>query len=398
MLAIALLAGGGGYGLALLSRPAPPPSAPAAPQARKVLYWYDPMVPEQHFPGPGKSPMGMDMVPKYADESAAGDQPGFKIDPARVQNLGVRIAVVERGELASGLQVTGSIDFNQRDVAIIQARSTGFVQKVYGRAPGDILRAGAPIVDLLIPEWAGAQAEFLSVRRSGDQRLTDAARQRLRLLGMPSELIAEIERTGRVRNAVTVRTPIAGVIKALNVRQGMSVAVGETLAEVSGLGTVWLNAAVPEVMAGQVRSGQAATATLAAYPGVSFSGRVAAILPVAQADSRTLQVRIELPNRDGLLKPGMFANVQLNTSKKLVLLAPTEAIIRTGRRTLVMLALADGRYQPAEVLIGSSSGDRTEILAGLSEGERIVASGEFLIDSEASLSGVRARPTNEAGQ
>jgi Cu(I)/Ag(I) efflux system membrane fusion protein len=382
-----------GFGVGrLTSHPAVTASVPAQPVSRKVLYWYDPMVPQQHFPAAGKSPMGMDMVPKYADEGEGAGEAGFKIDPARVQNLGVRIASVERGELASDVQATGTIDFNLRDVAIVQARAAGFVQRVYARAPGDIVRAGAPLVDLLIPEWGGAQAEYLAVRRTGDTALVQASRQRLLLLGMSPSLVADVERSGRAHNTVTLAAPTGGVIKTLGVRNGMSVSAGETLAEISGLGTVWLNAAVPEAQAGQVRPGQPVTATLAAYPGKTFSGRVTAVLPEAQTESRTLQVRIELPNRDGRLKPGMFANVQLSSGVKPALLAPTEAIIRTGKRTLVMLALPGGRYQPAEVQTGGSAGDKTEILAGLSAGERIVASGEFLIDSEASLSGVQARP------
>jgi Cu(I)/Ag(I) efflux system membrane fusion protein len=390
--AVAIVAAAGGYGLAHLEKPASTAAAgSAAPGGKKVLYWYDPMAPQQHFPAAGKSPMGMDMVPKYADEGAGSGETGFKIDPARVQNLGIRIATVERGELTSGLQATGTIDFNLRDVAIVQARSAGFVQRVYGRAPGDIIAAGAPLADLLIPEWGGAQGEYLALRRTGDPALIQASRQRLLLLGMTPGLIAQVERSGRAQNVVTLAAPTGGVIKMLGVRNGMSVSAGETLAEVSGLGSVWLNAAVPEALAGQVRPGQSVTATLAAYPGETFSGRVTAVLPEAQTESRTLQVRIELPNRGGRLKPGMFANVQLSSGVKPALLAPTEAIIRTGKRTLVMLALPGGRYQPAEVQIGGSAGEKTEILAGLSAGERIVASGEFLIDSEASLSGVRAR-------
>lgn len=391
--AIAAVAAVGGYGLAQLEKPkATDAAGAAAPGGRKVLYWYDPMVPQQRFPAPGKSPMGMEMVPKYADEGGGAGEAGFRVDPAKVQNLGLRVVAAQRGELASGVQATGTIDFNLRDVAIVQARSAGFVQRVYARAPGDIIGAGAPLADILIPEWGGAQAEYLAVRRTGDQPLIRAARQRLLLLGMSPGLVDQVERGGRPRNVVTITTPTGGVIKTLVVRNGMTVSAGETLAEISGLGTVWLNAAVPEALAGQVRPGQPVTATLAAYPGETFSGRVTAVLPQAQIESRTLEVRIELPNRGGRLKPGMFANVQLTSGVKAALLIPTEAIIRTGKRSLVMLALPGGRYQPAEVQLGQSSGDKTEVLAGLSDGERVIASGQFLIDSEASLAGVQARP------
>jgi len=255
-----------------------------------------------------------------------------------------------------------------------------------------VIRAGAPLADILIPEWSGAQAEYLAVRRTGNASLTQAARQRLALLGMPAGLIASIEQTGRPRNIITIATPTAGVIKTLGVRAGMTVAAGQTLAEVDGLGTVWLNAAVPEATAAALKPGQSAQATLAAFPGENFAGRVSAILPDVAPDSRTLTVRIELPNRGGRLRPGMFANVSLGGDTRPALLVPSEALIRTGKRTLVMLADGKGRYQPAEVQIGREAGDDTEILAGLSKGETIVASGQFLIDSEASLSGVAARP------
>lgn len=387
-LAIAL-----GFGLGrFTAEPAAPPS-PNAESGRKVLYWYDPMVPAQHFDRPGKSPfMDMQLQPKYADEAAAGGEAGVRIDPAKVQNLGVRLAAAERGALPGGVTATGMIDFNERDVAIVQARAGGFVQRVYGSAPGDVVAGGAPLADLLVPEWAGAQGEFLAVRRTGDPALIAAARQRLQLLGMPPSVIAAVERSGSVRNTATVTTPVGGVIKTLSVRSGMTVAAGQTLAEVNGLGVVWLNAAVPEAMAGEVRPGQAATATLAAYPGQTFTGRVTAILPQAQVESRTLTVRIELPNPGGRLRPGMFAAVQFGGVSTPALLVPSEAVIRTGRRTLVMVAGPGGLFAPAEVRTGREAGGRTEILAGLAEGEKVVASGQFLLDSEASLSGVQARP------
>src|SRR3546814_527951 len=172
----------------------------------------------------------------------------------------------------------------------------------------------------------------------------------------------------------------------------MAVAAGQTLAGINGLGTVWLNAAVPEAVAGQRKSGQPVQATLTAFPGQTLSGRVSAILPDIQTDSRTLTVRIELPNRGGRLKPGMFATVSFGGSAQAALLVPSEALIRTGKRTLVMLALGKGRYRPAEVQVGRESGDATEIVAGVDEGEKIVAAGQFLIDFEANLSGVEARP------
>lgn len=390
--AIAVLGAAGGYGLAQFGKGSPQAAAPAD---RKVLYWYDPMVPGQHFDKPGKSPfMDMQLVPKYAGEGPG--EAGIQVDPARVQNLGVRIASVARGTLPSGVTATGVIDFNERDVAIVQAKAAGFIQRVYGRAPGDVVGAGAPLTDVLIPEWAGAQGEYLAVRRTGDAALIQAARQRLQLLGMPPTLISAVERSGQVRSIVTVSTPTGGVIKTLAVRNGMTVSAGETLAEVNGLGRVWLNAAVPEAMAGQVRLGEAVTATLAAYPGQTFNGRVTAILPQAQTESRTLTARVELPNPGGRLRPGMFASVQFGGLAQPALLVPSEAVIRTGKRTLVMLSRPGGRYEPAEIRVGREAGGRTEVLAGLSDGEKVVASGQFLLDSEASLSGVQARPVTTA--
>lgn len=392
--AIAFLAGAAGYGLARLQTP-PSPTASTAGGERKVLYWYDPMVPAQRFDKPGKSPfMDMQLVPKYADEAPAAG--GVQIDPAKTQSLGVRLAAVERGALPGGVAATGVIGFNERDVAVVQARAAGFVQRIYGRAPGDVVDAGAPLADLLIPEWSGAQGEFLAVRRTGNAALTDAARRRLQLLGMPPATIAAVERTGEVRNLATVTTPVGGVIKTLDVRAGMTVASGQTLAEVNGLSRVWLNAAVPEAQTAEVRVGQAVTATLTAYPGDTFAGRVTAILPQAAAETRTLTVRIELPNPGGRLRPGMFAAVAFGGAARPALFVPTEAVIRTGRRTLVMLAGEGGRYQPAEVRIGREAGGRTEVLAGLAEGEKVVVSGQFLLDSEASLSAVQARPLTAA--
>jgi Cu(I)/Ag(I) efflux system membrane fusion protein len=391
---IAIVASGAiGFSVARLTDHPGTPAHPAPGTAKPVLYWYDPMTPSQHFDKPGKSPfMDMQLVPKYADEAGPAASPGVTIDPVQLQRLGARIVDVERGSLSSGTTAAGSIDFNQRDVAIVQARSGGFVQRVYARAPGDIIKAGAPIADILVPEWVGAQTEYLAVRRVGDPALTRAARERLTLLGMSLGQIAAIDRDGRTHNVTTISSPVGGAIKTLGVRAGMTVSQGMTLAEVDGLGTVWLNAAVPEVIAGRLRVGAVATATLAAYPSETFPGHITAILPEADAASRTLTIRIELPNKGGRLRPGMFASVTLTDNGRAALLVPSETVIRTGTRTLVMLAGKGGRFRPAEVQTGVESGGKTEIIAGLTAGEKIVASGQFLIDSEASLSDVAARP------
>ena len=394
---IALAAAGGGYGIARWTAPpiatTPLTTPPTTPTARAVLYWYDPMMPGQHFDKPSKSPfMDMQLVPRYA-ETEPGTA-GVKIDAATAQGLGMRLARVERGRLAAALTVTGSVDFNLRDTAVVQSRAAGFVERVYGRAQGDIIGIGAPLADVLIPEWAGAQGEYLAVRRIGNPTLTAAARARLRLLGMPDAAIAAVERSGQPRSVTVITAPRGGVITTLDVRQGMTLAAGQTLAQIAGLDRVWLDAAVPDTSIAAVRTGQTVSATFTSLPGERFTGRVAALLPTTQAESRTTTARIELANNRLRLRPGMFASVTLATSDRTVLLVPSEAVIRTGTRILVMRARTGGRYQPTEISIGSEGGGMTEVLAGLAEGDKVVASGQFLLDSEASLSGIVAASPN----
>jgi Cu(I)/Ag(I) efflux system membrane fusion protein len=397
-IAVAVLSAVGGYWFARRAEGPPNPMQPmvqsdpsaAGNSVRPPLFWYDPMVPNQHFDKPGKSPfMDMQLVPKYADEGAGG---GVRISPNIVQNLGLRIAPVELGQLSQPIEAVGNIGFNQRDVAIVQSRTTGFVSRVYGRAPADVLRRGAPLVDLLVPEWAGAQAEFLALVRSGDRDLIDAARQRLLLLGMPADLISHIEASHQQQATITIVAPISGAIESLDVREGMTVSAGATLARINGLDTVWLEAAIPEAQSGTVALGQSVEAQLAAYSGETVSGRVTAILPQTSVDSRTTRVRVELPNSNLRLRPGMFAQLRLHTGNdRPRLWVPTEAIIRSGTRNLVIVEAGANRFEPVEVRIGPEAGGKTVILSGLEEGQKVVASGQFLIDSEASLRGVLAR-------
>lgn len=391
MAAVAAVSGASGYLLAHRTDALPAMTDQAKQTERKALYWYDPMMPNQSFDKPGKSPfMDMQLVPKYADEQANGA--GVKIDAGVVQNLGMRTAKVERGSLSATVSAVASVQLNDRQVAIVQSRSSGFVERVYARAPGDVVARGAPLVDLLIPEWAGAQAEFLAVLKTNDTALIQAARERLQLLGMSSELISRVEKSGRPQTVVTITAPIAGLIQTLDIRSGMTVTAGAPLAKINGLDTVWLEVAIPEAQAGRVNVGGKLDAYFSAYPGENFTGKILAVLPETNADSRTLRVRVELPNRDGRLKPGMYAQISLGAGRATQsLLIPSEAVIRTGTRNVVLVTTGDGRYQPVEVQLGQEADGKSVVLNGLTEGQQVVTSGQFLIDSEASLKGVLTR-------
>ena len=371
-----------------------------AEEGKEVLYWYDPMYPQQKFDEPGKSPfMDMDLVPRYADEG--GDGASMSIDPSVTQNLGMRLATATRESISQSLEATGALMFDERDVAVVQARSGGFVERVYDRAPEDVIEKGAPLADLLIPEWAAAQEEYLALRKIGEPQLLAAARQRLRLAGMPPEVIAQLERTGKARPVWTVTSPIGGVLNSLDVREGMTVPAGASLARVNGLDTVWLEVAVPEAQIENLAPGQSVTARLPAFAGETLEGTIQTVLSQANLDSRTVRVRVELPNPQQRLRPGMTAEVTLSRNVEDALVIPTEAVIRTGRRALVMLAEDEGRYRPVEVRIGREFDDKTEVLEGLEAGQKVVASGQFLLDSEASLRGLTAQgleqPTPSTG-
>jgi Cu(I)/Ag(I) efflux system membrane fusion protein len=362
-----------------------------ASAGRPVLYWYDPMKPDQHFDKPGRSPyMDMALVPKYADaQETAG---GVTIDPRIVQNLGIRTAVVKEGQLRAAIIATGIVRFNERHVAIVQARSAGFVERSYDHAVGDLVKAGAPLIDLLVPEWAGAQAEYLALRKGTDRGLTSAARTRLHLLGMPDGLVARLDATGEPQSVFTITAPAGGVIQSLNARQGMAVSIGMTIAEINGVDPMWVEADVPEALADAVTVGAQAEVTLAAYPGLRLAGRVITLLPAANDDSRTVRARIELPNPKGNLRDGLFAKVSLvSRSAEAAALVPSEAVIRTGTRTVVVVATDDGHFAPVEITTGQEAGGNIQVLKGLVVGQRVVVSGQFLIDSEASLSGALTR-------
>ena len=369
--------------------------APKSSAGRAALYWYDPMLPQHHFDQPGKSPfMDMQLVPKYASSNTADDDnaSAIKIDPQVAQNIGLREAVVQGIALVSVIDAAGLLAFNERDVTVEQVRSAGLVERVWPLAPGDIVQAGQPLVEVLAPEWTAAQAEFLVLRANADSALVDAARQRLHLLGMSAAMITELEKSGHVRSSFTLTSSRSGVLESLDVRSGMTLTAGQLLARIQGITSLWLEVAVPERRASEVQVGGHAQMQLAAFPGRTFTGQITVMLPNLAAASRTLRVRIELPNPDGELRAGMSAQVRLQANGgDFALAVPTEALIRTGKRALVIAVQGDGKFTPVEVELGRELDNQTVITAGLQEGQKIVASAQFLLDSEASLSGVFAR-------
>lgn len=393
----AALAVGTGAGFWLGGRGTDTPSQAVGEQ--KALYWYDPMFPQQHFPAPGKSPfMDMPLVPKYSDDTAGEEQPAVQVSAGLQQNLGMRLATVTAGRLERTLSVSGVLAFDERDFSVLQARTGGYVERVYGRATGDIVAKGAPLADVLTPEWAGLQEEYLALRHSGDAQLTAAARQRLVLAGMPADLINRVASTGKAQLSVTLSAPTAGVIQVLDLRPGMTLTPGTTLARINGVANVWLEAAVPEAQAQGLREGQPVQAQLPAFPSDPVPGKLTALLADADLQSRTLRLRIELPNPDGRLRPGMTAQVALHPgeSAEQSLLVPAEAVIRTGKRDLVMLAKDGGRFRPVEVVLGQESNGQVAVLQGLQAGQRIVVSGQFLLDSEANLKGIEVATAQDS--
>jgi Cu(I)/Ag(I) efflux system membrane fusion protein len=365
---------------------------------RKILYWHDPMVPGQRFDKPGKSPfMDMQLVPVYAEGEA--DQNSVSISPGMQQALGVRVAEVKKGALTTAVEAVGSVAYNERDVAVVQARSNGFVERLHVRAPLDPVRKGQPLAELYVPDWIAAQEEYLAATRiathsgaSGLNALVDGARQRMRLAGMNEEQIRRFESSGIVQTRTTLTAPTSGVVAELSVREGMTVMAGAPLFRINGLSTLWVNADVTESLMTQVRPGNAVEARSGAFPGTVFKGKVSAILPEVNPATRTLKARVELANTGGRLVPGMFVRVNFAPATgQDMLLVPTEAVIQTGRRSVVFVAQGDGKFVPIDVEVGVDRGGQTEIRKGLHPGEKVVVSGQFLIDSEASLKGAATR-------
>lgn len=385
-LLLAILAGIAGYEFATGGKP----QRQFEQTGRRVAYWYDPMVPQEHYPGPGKSSMGMALQPKYADEGAQG---GVAVSPAMMQNLGIRLAKVEVRDLSAGVRSVGHVDFDQRLITQVQTLTPGFVESLSVRAEGEPIGAGRVIATVYSPDLLAAQNEYRALLASGSitsASLRQAARSRLLLLGAPASLVARLDRGGPPQRTYPVFTHTSGVVTAIGARPGAQVSPGQSIVTIQGLGQVLVIADVPEASLGSIRVGQPAEITFPAYPGDTRRGVVDYIFPSLTAQSRTAQVRITLPNPGDRLKQGMFANVTLQGTGGMATVVPSEALIDTGRRQVVIVKRG-GRFIPQEVRVGRDSDQWTEIVAGLQPGEDVAASGQFLIDSEASLQGFLSR-------
>jgi Cu(I)/Ag(I) efflux system membrane fusion protein len=366
--------------------------APAAAAERKPLYWHDPMSPGQKFDKPGKSPfMDMQLVPVYADDGTAGgtEAGAVTVSPRMQQNLGLRTADVTLGTLAPTLSAVGNVAYSERELVLVQARANGFVERLFVRNPFESVSKGQPLLEMLVPDWVAAQEEFLAVQRmpgSATDGMQDGARQRMRLAGMPDELIRKLAQQGKVQTRMTITAPAAGVIAEQGAREGMTVAPGAALFRINGLDTVWVNAELAENAVAQIRPGMPVDARSAALPGTIFKGQVDAILPEVSGATRTVKVRIALANPGRHLLPGMFANVSFKLANSpAVLLVPSEAVIQTGTRSVVMRMDGAGKFAAVEVETGAEVNGQTEIRKGLAAGQKVVVSGQFLVDSEANL-------------
>lgn len=360
---------------------------------RRILYWHDPMVPNARFDKPGKSPfMDMQLVPVYADEEGGA---AVKVSPTVTQNLGIRLGTVEKTKLQPKLAAVGSVAFDERLLEDVQARVEGYVTRLHVKAPLERVRRGQPLADIVAPAWLEAQEEYLALldAQSGrGQAIRDAARQRLAVLGVPESTIRDLDAHRKTNAAATLVAPIDGVVAELAVREGAAFMPGAALFRINGLETVWVNAEVPEAQVSMIRVGSQATVHATAWPGIAFKGRVAALLPDVDPQTRTLRVRVIVDNPELKLAPGMFMSLDLEgQDDREYLVVPSEAVIVTGERNVVIVAREGGGFDVAEVTLGAEVGGSTAILSGLEAGQSIVLSGQFLIDSEASLKSAVSR-------
>lgn len=352
--------------------------------AETPLYWVAPMDPDYRRDGPGKSPMGMDLVPVYADDE---DTPGtVRISPSVVNNLGVRTAMVELGTFEPLVRTVGHVAFDENQLVHIHPRVEGWIDRLRVTAEGDPVTRGEPLFDLYSPTLVNAQEELVLALNRDNPALIRAALERLAALQVPENAIDALRRTRRVQQTIAIPAPRSGVLKTLAVREGMYVSPGMNVMTIGPLDHVWVVGELYERQAALVQEGDTIQLTLDYLPGRVWAGNVDYVYPSLSEQTRTLRVRGEFSNDDLALKPGMFGQLSIRSAKTQppVPLIPREALIRTARQNRVVLALDGGRFKSVAVTPGRIGAGQVEITAGLEAGDRIVSSAQFLIDSESS--------------
>lgn len=365
--------------------------------AKDPLYWVAPMDSSYRRDGPGKSPMGMDLVPVYP--KVAGDSgPGTVwISPSVVNNLGVRTDKVIRDTWHSEIRTVGYVSYNEDKLIHIHPRVAGWVETLYVKAAGNPVTADQPLYDLYSPELVNAQEEMLLAVKRQNRQLIQAAQARLRALQLSESFIERLISSGEVMQTVTFRAGRSGVVDNLAIREGFYVQPGTTMMSIGILDEVWVEAEIFERQAGELRAGLAVTMTLDYLPDRRWEGEVDYVYPALDPTLRTAKVRLRFANKDGLLKPNMFAQVVIHGDTSAdVLSVPREAVIRTGSQNRVVLALGEGRYKSVAVRLGRMGEQRIEILEGLEDGDSVVSSAQFLLDSESSKSSDFTRMSHES--
>ena len=367
-------------------------------EEKKPLYWVAPMDSNYRRDKPGKSPMGMDLIPVYEDESSTDDfGPGaVRVAPHVVNNLGVRTAPVELENMHTEISTVGYVQYDEDKLIHIHPRVDGWIEKLYVKAEGDPVEKGQPLYSLYSPQLVNAQEELLIALKRNNGSLVTAAKDRLKALQLSAGLIKELEQTKKVQQTITFYSPQAGVVDGLKIREGFYVKPGDTLLSIGKLDQVWVEAEVFERDAALIKEGLPVSMTLDYLPGEDWTGVVDYVYPALNSKTRTLRVRLKFGNPDFQLKPNMFAQVSIHANQAdSAIIVPKEAVIRTGKQDRVVLALGDGQFKSIEVTIGRVDKDSIEILSGLNEDDVVVTSAQFLIDSESSKSSDFKRMTHD---
>ncbi|NBQ68833.1 MAG: efflux RND transporter periplasmic adaptor subunit, partial [Nitrosomonadaceae bacterium] len=368
---------------------------------RKILYYRNPMGLPDTSPTPKKDPMGMDYIPVYEgeQEATAGSPNLIRISTEKVQKLGVRVEAASLRTLNKVVRAAGRIEPDERQTYTIAPKFEGYVERLYVNATGQTVGKGQPLFDVYSPELVSAQREYAIASQGvealkganeeaqrGMRELADSSLSRLRNWDISDEQVKTLTQSTGTRRTLTLRSPVAGIVTEKKAVQGMRFMPGEMLYQVTNLASVWVIADVFEQDIGQVRTGAKATVRINAYPDKQFSGAITYVYPTLKSETRTVPVRVELSNPQGLLKPGMFAQVELPVdTKRSVLTVPTSAVIDSGTRQIILVQVQEGRFDPREVKLGARSDDRIEVLEGVRDGEMVVVAANFLIDAESNL-------------